>query len=110
MSKIVWNKNRPPKDQRILMIVAPEPPLPDKPRLLPDIVIGHWHLGREIYVPVTVPSGSNPSGYRTGLEVTYWAEIPDLPPGTNLRPLSLVDTRGQARRGNRSRDETDYRV
>jgi hypothetical protein len=94
MTKIVWNKNRPPKDRRILMIVAPEPPLPDKPSLSPDIVIGHWHLGRKIYVPVTVPSGSNPSGYRTGLEVTYWAEIPDLPAGTNLRPLSLVDTRG----------------
>jgi hypothetical protein len=63
MTKIVWNKNRPPKDRRILMIVTPEPPLPDKPsNLKPDIVIGHWHEGREIYVPVTVPSGSNTSG------------------------------------------------
>jgi hypothetical protein len=77
------------------MIVMPEPPVPDKPsNLMPDMVIGHWHHGREIYVPVTVPSGSNTSGYRTGLAVTYWAEIPDLPPGTNLRPLTKLDTHG----------------
>ena len=95
VTKIVWNKNRPPKDRRVLMIVTLEPPLPDKPSNLKlDIVIGHWHEGREIYVPVTFPSGSNTSGYRTGLHVIYWAEIPDLPLGTNLRPLSLVDTRG----------------
>jgi hypothetical protein len=31
------------------MIVTPEPPLPVKPsNLMLDIVIGHWHRGREI--------------------------------------------------------------
>jgi len=35
-----------------------------------------------------------PSGYRTGLDVIYWAEIPDFPPGVNLRPLTNLDMHG----------------
>ena len=95
VSAQIWKRTKPPKDKRVLMIVTSEPPLPDKlSNLTLDIVIGHWHRGRKIYLPVTVPSGSNTSGYRTGLDVIYWAEIPDFPPGVNLRPLTNLDMYG----------------
>jgi hypothetical protein len=40
-----------------------------------DIVLGHWHEG-------------------TSLKVLRWAEVPSIPEGIELRPLSDSDLKG----------------
>jgi hypothetical protein len=91
---IQWFSGDPPdnrRQQRLLLIGTPlGMPVAGQE---PDLVVGHWHEGNRAYVPVRPPydEGLRP---RPSLKVLWWAEIPDLPSGTELRPLADGDLKG----------------
>jgi hypothetical protein len=81
-----WNKGDygMPKDRRLLVIATPK----DVPHVdLPlDLVIAEWGTNDE-FIPVVVPyDGLN--GTPPSLRVHWWAEIPALPAGVDLRRLA----------------------
>jgi hypothetical protein len=83
---VKWNKgdNGMPRDRRLLVIATPK----DVPHVnLPlDLVITEWGPNEE-FISVVMPyDGLN--GTPPSLRVHWWAEIPALPDGVNLRPLA----------------------
>jgi hypothetical protein len=58
----------------------------------PDIVVAHWHSGLEQWVIGDV-AGEDRKGVRRTLVPIQWAEI-ELPPETELRPLTVEDLKG----------------
>jgi hypothetical protein len=75
-----------PKDRRLLLIGKPVGGVEL------DLVVGHWHEGNEFFVAVEMPSEQQ--GARPEIKVSWWAEIPKLPEGIELRPLALEDMKG----------------
>jgi hypothetical protein len=67
-----------PRDRRLLLIGSPE-------QGGTEIVIGHWNVAREQFIPVEPLSERQ--GTRTAIIVKWWAEVPTLPLGVELRPL-----------------------
>jgi hypothetical protein len=90
MSAVEWNSGEPPKGRRLLLIATPLNM--QQTNMAPDIVVGLWHEGRHDYVPLDPPYVR--SGIRPGLRVSYWAELPTLPPGIKLRQLAKEDFLG----------------
>jgi hypothetical protein len=86
VAMIEWHEGEDtaPRDRRLLLIAVPEPGGTD-----PDIVIGHWHEAREVFVQVEPPCERG--GARSTLNVKWWAEIPDLPHGVELRKMVVED-------------------
>jgi hypothetical protein len=90
MAEIAWNEcldeNAVPKDRRLLLIGKPVGGTG------PDLVVGHWHEGNEFFVAAEIPSERQ--GARPEFKVSWWAEMPKLPEGIELRPLALEDMKG----------------
>jgi hypothetical protein len=91
---IEWFSGEPPIEQRgcrLLLIGIPlGMPIAGAE---PDIVIGHWHDGNWGYVPVQIPYDENIRA-RPSLKILWWAEIPKLPNGLELRELGDRDLSG----------------
>jgi hypothetical protein len=87
---IKWNpgESGAPKDRRLLLIATPKG-IPEE--LEPDIFVGHWS-GNDEFVPIEPQYPRLPK--RPDLKVLWWAEIPDLPEGVDLRALTLQDLKG----------------
>lgn len=97
MAGIKWNAGRPPETQRgkrLLLISSPTNVNFDAAAdNRPDICVGHFHADDEPYpVPARFRSMSA-NEPRPALDVYYWAEI-DLPPGVELRELTVSDLKG----------------
>jgi hypothetical protein len=87
-----WNpgENGAPKDRRLLLIATPRK-IPE-PNLKADLVVGHWNESVWAFVPLEIPYPRGPT--RPELNVEWWAEIPALPLGVELRDLTLEDVKG----------------
>jgi hypothetical protein len=89
---IKWNpgESGAPKNRRLLLIATSK----NMPQMAtaPDIVVGHWSESRWSFVPLEIPYTRG--GARPELNVEWWAEIPNLPPGAELRDLALEDLKG----------------
>jgi hypothetical protein len=96
MAGIKWNSGRPPESQRgkrLLLIASPTGVNFDLAAdNRPDIYIGHFGEAEGDYVPARIWGMSENEG-RHGLQIRYWAEI-DLPPGVELRELTVSDLKG----------------
>jgi hypothetical protein len=68
-----------PRDRRLLLIGSPAAGGT-------EIVIGHWNEAGEVFIPVEPLSERG--GVRTALNVKWWAELPNIPLGVELRPLT----------------------
>jgi hypothetical protein len=89
MADITWHRAGSgydiPTNRRLLLIAKPL----GAPGL--DLVIGHWHAARDVYVAVEPPYERG--GVRPALQVQWWAEIPECPNGVEIRKLAPEDMR-----------------
>jgi hypothetical protein len=91
LSSVDWKTGEPPKGRRILIIGTPKGiPVAG---LEPDLVVGFWHEQNEEYMLIEIPADADARA-RSGLNVLFWAELPEMPSGLSLRSLSIGDTHG----------------
>jgi hypothetical protein len=85
---IKWNLDptRAPHGVRLLLIATPEGT--SEASLDPDIVVGHRHDEGFVRTRLQHPSDND---FRPALQVEWWAEIPNLPDGVELRELTEND-------------------
>jgi hypothetical protein len=88
---IRWNSDatRAPLGVRLLLIATPEGT--NEADLESDIVVGHRHDEGFVRTRLEHPSDGS---FRPTLQVAWWAEIPDLPDGVELRELGQEDFKG----------------
>jgi hypothetical protein len=88
---IKWNLDPmlAPRGVRLLLIAIPERTSEASPEL--DIVVGHRLDEGFVRARLQHPCDGN---FRPILQVEWWAEIPNLPDGVELRELTEVDWKG----------------
>jgi hypothetical protein len=94
MARIIWHEGRPPeehRDRRLLLIanhLGGAFDVAEDNR--PDLYVGHFLESGNV-VPTRIRGMS--ASDAPELKVLYWAEI-DLPPGIELRDLTIEDFKG----------------